>query len=197
MGCMTINTVILLIAYGLTIWFFRRWIKSGSFKNVTLTPKRMRTIAFRTALLYLFLGFLCWYFKLNALKLLAMIVIISLVLLISGCGLLGSGVLAFIPIVIYYVLFQWLLGFPDKDLWIPPNKKYKHHKAKLTHLIGKTGHAETILRPTGEILIDGQKHVATSEIDFIEKGTSVSVIAIKNNTLIVCIGPIKKHSYSS
>lgn len=181
---MITNSAILLIAYLISIWFFRRWIKSGSFKNATLTPQRMRTIAIRTALLYIFLGWLSLYCQMNALKLMVMIALWSLALFAVG-GSLTVGWLAGAPIIIYYVLFQWLLGFPDRDCWIPPNQKYEYPEKQPFHLIGKNGQVESTLRPIGEVLIDGQKHIATSEIDFIEKGTSVTVVAIKNSNLVV------------
>lgn len=188
---MVVNFIILFIAYGLSLWVFRRWIRGGSFKNVSLTPQRMRQIAFRTALLYLFLGWICWYYQLNAFKLFGLIAGFSLLLLIAGGGFSLIGPFAGIPIIIYYVLFQWLLGFPDKELLIPPNERYKHPEPQPTYLIERQGSVETPLRPIGEISIDGQRHVATSEIDFIETGASITVVGVKNSTLVVRENPPK------
>lgn len=179
---MFLNVTILLTAYLLTVWVFRVWLKTGNIKNLSRTPRQMKKIALRTGLLYLLLWGICWYLKLNALKLLIMIAVVSLIML--GGGFFTLSPLAGIPIIIYYVLFQWILGFPDKELWIPPNKPYTHADT-LTHLIGSKGYTETPLRPVGEISVEGDKYVATSEYDYVEKGCQVIVIAVKHSNLIV------------
>ena len=48
-----------------------------------------------------------------------------------------------------------------------PNSK-KH-----AHLVGKTGTAETTLRPSGTVRIDGQRYDATAEAEMIARGTAI------------------------
>jgi len=43
-------------------------------------------------------------------------------------------------------------------------------------MIGKTGVAFTILRPSGRVEIDGELYDAKAEISYIEKGEKVKVI---------------------
>ncbi len=52
-------------------------------------------------------------------------------------------------------------------------------------LIGKTGVALTILRPSGKIEIDGEQYDATAQIGYIEKDENVKVVAYENMQLIV------------
>ncbi|HCM77426.1 MAG TPA: serine protease [Cytophagales bacterium] len=52
-------------------------------------------------------------------------------------------------------------------------------------LIGKTGTAYTVLRPSGKIMIDNQIYDAFSRGDYIEKGDSVKVVEIEGSTLKV------------
>jgi len=52
-------------------------------------------------------------------------------------------------------------------------------------LIGKTGTAYTVLRPSGKIMIEDQIYDAFSRGDYIEKGDAVKVLEIEGSTLKV------------
>ena len=52
-------------------------------------------------------------------------------------------------------------------------------------LVGRFGEALTDLRPAGKITIDGQRHEATSEREFIPKGARVRVIGREGHELVV------------
>ncbi len=52
-------------------------------------------------------------------------------------------------------------------------------------LVGKTGEALTDLRPAGKIIIDGERHEATSEREFIAHGSRVRVIGTEGPALVV------------
>ncbi len=52
-------------------------------------------------------------------------------------------------------------------------------------LIGKTGVAETQLRPSGTVRIDGKRIMARAESDIIEDGTEVKVIRADSMNVIV------------
>ena len=52
-------------------------------------------------------------------------------------------------------------------------------------LIGKTGIALTILRPSGKVEISGNVYDATAEIGFIEKGENVIVAKFETSQLFV------------
>lgn len=52
-------------------------------------------------------------------------------------------------------------------------------------LIGKTGTAYTVLRPSGKIMIDNQLYDAFSRGDYIEKGDQITVLEIEGSTLKV------------
>ena len=55
----------------------------------------------------------------------------------------------------------------------------------LEQMVGKTGLAETMLRPSGAVRVDGQRVVALSESGTIEKGRSVTVLRASGTNLIV------------
>jgi membrane-bound serine protease (ClpP class) len=52
-------------------------------------------------------------------------------------------------------------------------------------LVGQTGEALTDLRPTGKVTIEGQRHEATSEREFISRGSRVRVIGRDGPALVV------------
>jgi membrane-bound serine protease (ClpP class) len=54
-------------------------------------------------------------------------------------------------------------------------------------LIGKTGIAATVLRPSGKVLIDGKLYDAYTRGDYVEKGQSVEVISDEGTSLKVKI----------
>ena len=55
----------------------------------------------------------------------------------------------------------------------------------LEDMIGKTGTAETMLRPSGAVRVDGRRVVALSETGIINKGQTVKVIEAAGVNLIV------------
>lgn len=57
--------------------------------------------------------------------------------------------------------------------------------SKTAEIIGKTGIAETILRPAGKILIDDEIYDAVSEYGYINKGEAVKVIKYLHGQLYV------------
>ena len=52
-------------------------------------------------------------------------------------------------------------------------------------LVGKTGTAYTVLRPSGKIMVEDQIYDAFSRGDYIEKGDTVKVLGIEGSTLKV------------
>jgi membrane-bound serine protease (ClpP class) len=52
-------------------------------------------------------------------------------------------------------------------------------------VIGKTGVAQTVLRPSGKVMIEGKVYDAFSRGEFIDRGEKIEVIAIESSTLRV------------
>ena len=57
--------------------------------------------------------------------------------------------------------------------------------SKMTEMIGKTGTAHTILRPVGNVEIEGNYYPATAETGFINKDERIKVVRYENSQLIV------------
>ncbi|MBN2584268.1 MAG: hypothetical protein JXL80_14495 [Planctomycetes bacterium] len=55
----------------------------------------------------------------------------------------------------------------------------------LKALVGKTGTAETVLRPSGAVRIDGRRLVATAESGMIDAGATVQVVRSSGMNLVV------------
>ncbi|MFR9166518.1 MAG: NfeD family protein [Dysgonomonas sp.] len=58
------------------------------------------------------------------------------------------------------------------------------------HLVGKTGQAATVLRPSGRVLIDGEYYDAVANRGFIDKGEEVKVTKYENSQ--VYVNPVNK-----
>ena len=52
-------------------------------------------------------------------------------------------------------------------------------------LVGKTGVAITLLRPSGKVEIDGEAYDAVATVGYVEKGNAVKVTGYENGTLLV------------
>ncbi len=185
---MTGSIIILLIVYLINIWIVIYWIKSSNCVNTEWPPHRTKRVVIRTATIYLLLGFICCLLKFDALD-----TVLLLLCIILGCliVILLGEFLGCDPILItlFGSLFKWVFDIPSLDLLFPSNKQYEHPDTSLMHLIGKTASVASTLRPIGEVIIDGQKHIATSENDFIEKGALVTVVAVRNSNLVVRANP--------
>ncbi|MDA3893746.1 MAG: nodulation protein NfeD [Salinivirgaceae bacterium] len=66
----------------------------------------------------------------------------------------------------------------------PTNEGYSSVE-NLHNLVGKIGIAETILRPSGTVIIEGEPHDAKAQFGYIEKGTSVKVTKYETSQIYV------------
>ena len=67
----------------------------------------------------------------------------------------------------------------------PSSKGYAGVDLTENQLVGKTGVAATILRPSGKVEIEGGIYDATAEIGYIEKGSHVKVVRFATTKLFV------------
>ena len=58
-------------------------------------------------------------------------------------------------------------------------------EAKLIPFLNKTGIAETVLRPSGIIIVEGNRIDAVSKGEFIEKGDKIKIAEIKGNRVVI------------
>lgn len=54
-----------------------------------------------------------------------------------------------------------------------------------TALVGRVGTVMTALRPAGTILVDGERHDAVSDGDFIDEGQAVRILEVHGNRVVV------------
>lgn len=57
-----------------------------------------------------------------------------------------------------------------------------------TALIGRAGVVMTALRPSGTIVVDGERHDAVSDGDFIDEGEAITVVEVHGNRVVVARG---------
>ncbi|MBS1231970.1 MAG: nodulation protein NfeD, partial [Bacteroidetes bacterium] len=58
---------------------------------------------------------------------------------------------------------------------------------KLAALVGKTGTAHTVLRPSGKVLIEGEVYSAVAETGFITRGSAITVRREEQGQLYVVV----------
>jgi membrane-bound serine protease (ClpP class) len=61
----------------------------------------------------------------------------------------------------------------------------RSQSARGQELIGRTGTAQSILRPAGVAIIDGRRLDVVAESGVIERDTPIKVVALENNQIIV------------
>lgn len=67
----------------------------------------------------------------------------------------------------------------------PTNEGYSSADNSLKELVGKTGIAETVLRPSGTVIINGELYDAKSQYGYIDKGTEIKVVKYETTQLYV------------
>lgn len=71
----------------------------------------------------------------------------------------------------------------NTDVDLPQN--YAENSHNYAYLVGKTGVAETILKPVGKVRIDDETYQVATDGEYIEKGTEVSVVKVDGSTIMV------------
>lgn len=94
-------------------------------------------------------------------------------------SLLGAFVLA---LVVMRLLSRTVMG---KSFVLQDSEMGFLSAPSASDLVGQTGEALTDLRPTGKISIEGERHAATSEREFIARGSRVRVIGKEGPALVV------------
>ena len=91
--------------------------------------------------------------------------------LIPGFGVFGiSGILCLLG-SLYFILGATAQGYTGSQ--------------ERQDLLGKTGVAQTVLRPSGRALIDGELVDVITEGEFYEPGTAVRVVAVTGGRTVV------------
>lgn len=65
------------------------------------------------------------------------------------------------------------------------SKGYVGVDAGLSSMVGRKGHAATVLRPSGKVMVDSELLDAMAEHGFIEQGESIEVVAVSGGQLVV------------
>ncbi len=118
----------------------------------------------------------------------ALVVSVGMILAIAGIALialLGPKIRIFDPLTLKTAI-TGTAGGPDPDTAgtaVPPVEIEDDNNFQL--LLGKSGTAETTLRPSGKALIEGNIYSVESDGEFIEQGKPVTVIRVRGNRILV------------
>lgn len=121
----------------------------------------------------------------------------GLISLLTGCGFAiaafgpSTGVVVSLLLVLATLggFMFWLMKMPDSRL----GKRFSLESALSTaksaedrdELIGKTGEAETDLRPSGFARVEGQRLDVVAARGYIEQGTSIKITEVHGSRIVV------------
>jgi membrane-bound serine protease (ClpP class) len=100
----------------------------------------------------------------------------------AGNWTLALSALLLVVTTVAYV--KYLPHSPLARLFIS-NKVSADPKSGQTHLVGKVGIAETVLRPSGVVIIGGHRIDVSSDGPLIEKGETVKVVQVDGMKIVV------------
>lgn len=113
------------------------------------------------------------------------VIFLFLILLVFGGDIFG--ILGLPAIAVAYMLKEYVLGFPDLILDPPsPLETDNELQASLAKHIGQVAITTSSLKPIGEIELNDVRLTAASESGvFIDPGTDVVIVGVKNGKLVV------------
>ena len=98
-----------------------------------------------------------------------------------------ARIVAIVTIILVVVLSK--LGILGKSNIVQEKtavpKDYEKPTREQRKLLGKVGFAETVFKTSGKFKLNGKIYSAVSDGEYIEAGSKVKVVAIRNNTIIV------------
>ncbi len=105
-------------------------------------------------------------------------------------GVAGDGEFEFAVantlILPVYALKQFILGFPDRDILIPPPPDTTRPSYDLSRLAASIGTVTGTLKPCGTVQIDGSVYSAVAaDGQFLDAGAQIRVVGIRNTMLVV------------
>jgi membrane-bound serine protease (ClpP class) len=122
---------------------------------------------------------------------------VGLVSLIAACGFaieafgIGNGLGLSLGLILVMLAggFLWLVNMPKSRLGKRFSLQASLDTAKSSDgqpdLVGKTGVAETDLRPSGFARVDGEKLDVVANRGFIESGTAIEIAEVHGSRIVV------------
>jgi membrane-bound serine protease (ClpP class) len=119
----------------------------------------------------------------------AVVVSIGMILAVAGIAviaLLGPKIKLFDPLTLKTAI-TGTAGGPDPDSASGANTVNLplEDEENFQLLVGKSGSAETTLRPAGKALIEGTIYSVESDGEFIEQGKPITVVRVRGNRILV------------
>jgi membrane-bound ClpP family serine protease len=177
--------VITAAAYFFVLLINLAWVFGTRQQKVPPTLRRAVSISLKLAIV---LAPLHWLFSACTWQAYAIVVVLFAVLFhIAPLWIRIPTPPSFIDalLAVFYALQQWVLGWPDRKLWIPDNPVSSAEASPNAAIVGESGIAITALRPVGRVRIADGEFDARAEHGFIELGSLVSVVGSDGFSLLV------------
>ncbi len=121
----------------------------------------------------------------------AIALIAGLVGIFMNYGVLYGSVATLITVFATLTLFYlWFKYFPKtktgKRLLAQSDaQEWRSYDPEYVKLLGQCGTAQTMLRPSGKVLIDQHKYDVVTQGEILEAGTPVKVVEVEGNRIVV------------
>ncbi len=177
---MTKDIIVTIVAYLVTVVSFLVWIFIRKPEHIPLTKATAFAICLRSVPLFLVLFLVCRSFNITVVFGLALLAAIGFLTL----GAFGYGGLP--GLALFYVVQQWILGWPDRALLVNAvSLESNQTTGGPDPLIGHSARTTTPLRPMGKVAVNGKELDALCEFGFLEQDQEVEIVGKRGYTLIV------------
>lgn len=126
------------------------------------------------------------------------VAILGILLMIFGLAIPSPSILYGVLVSMGFLLggfgaLLFLKVFPSRNIWSKMTLKdklsseagYNSINTNYGNLLGKRGTTLTPFRPTGTIVVEGEKYSATSESQWIDKDVAIEVISVDGTRIVI------------
>ncbi len=169
-------------AYGVTVVSCLTWIFVSKQRRIPRTTKTVLGVSLRAATLFILAYLIGKGLNLSASTALTVLIACAAVTLTSW------GFASLPGLVFFYVIQQWILGWPDKELLVHNTalKSNKQSRKEPDPMVGQNAVALTPLKPGGKIRINDSSDVdAVCETGFLDRGETVTIVRKEAFTYVV------------
>lgn len=102
-------------------------------------------------------------------------------------GTLAALITIFATLALFFVWFKFFPKTKAGKRLLPENdaQEWRSYDLEYEKLLGQTGSVQNILRPSGKVLINGEKYDVVTQGEILKPGTLVKVIEVEGNRIVV------------
>lgn len=173
----------LLVAYAITGIGLVSWLLSRDSSEEPVTWGYCVRVLIRLASVFVLLWYISESMQVSALKML------GVVALFTALGIAAGNILAAPPVMMAACVLLYVLWIPPWSMFVlEPQQDEPLPESTRDAIVGQTGITRSVLRPIGNVEIEGKLYeAATEDGQYIEPGATVVVLDKTAGRLIVAL----------